>query len=90
MSTDQLSIQEMIARGKILAKENPHLAAYMINQPYTPDDYLSPHWGKYNRPHNWRNYVSSEVAVAWNSFTDQQKAMIARMCYARASMEELD
>lgn len=57
---------------------------------YTPSDYLAPQWDKYERVHNWRNYVSDEVKEAWDSFTDQQKAMLARMCYVRASMEDWD
>jgi hypothetical protein len=57
---------------------------------YTPTDYLDPKWGKYDRLHNWRNYVSEEVQAAWQTFTDIQKAMIARQCEQQAHAEDWD
>jgi hypothetical protein len=57
---------------------------------YTPSDYLAPQWDKYDRVHNWRNYVSDEVQAAWDSFTAAQKAMIARLCEKQAHSEDWD
>ena len=54
---------------------------------YTPPDYSSPEWSKRTRVHDWRNYISEEVREMWHTFTDEQKAALARQANIEASME---
>lgn len=54
----------------------------------TPQDYKNPDWKKIDRVHNWRNYISMELQSMWNTFTDDQKAAIARSAEESADMEE--
>jgi len=56
----------------------------------TPKDYAAPYWDIYERVHGWRNYISDEVQAAWNTFTDAQKAMIARQAEGQANLEDWD
>jgi hypothetical protein len=56
----------------------------------TPRDYREPEWTRTDRVHNWRNYISEEVQVAWPTFTPEQQAMLARQAEEQASREEWD
>lgn len=56
----------------------------------TPEDYASPKWDEEVRVHNWRNYISEEVRAMWHTFTDEQKAALARMADITASNEDWD
>lgn len=43
-----------------------------------PEDYKSPEWlVDWSQPHHWHNYVSSAVQQIWQSFTDEQKQVLA-------------
>lgn len=43
-----------------------------------PEDYQSPEWlVDGSQPHHWHNYVSSAVQQIWQSFTDEQKQVLA-------------
>jgi hypothetical protein len=53
-------------------------------------DALNPKWDSSFRVHNWRNYISKDVAAMWHTFTDQQKIAIAEMANAMADREEWD
>jgi len=56
----------------------------------TPSDYLTPNWDEYRKIHGWRNYISDEIRLAWDTFTPEQKAMLARQAESLASNEEWD
>lgn len=53
----------------------------------TPEEYLSPKWGAGGHVHNWRTHVPEEIIDMWDSFTDEQKAAIARWADEMASNE---
>lgn len=55
--------------------------------PYTPPDYQSPDWLTVGRVHDWKNYITSDVQEMWSTFTDGQKAAIARNADEYASRE---
>lgn len=57
---------------------------------YAPTDYKNPHWSTVDRVHNWRNYVSAELQCVWDSFSDEQKAIIAANADAIAGNEQWD
>ncbi len=50
----------------------------------------SPAWDKYDRIHNWRNYVPDEIVKRWNELSRQDKLLVAWMCEEKASSEEWD
>jgi hypothetical protein len=50
--------------------------------------YLSPEWDCYGRVHNWRNYISEEIRLMWDTFTDEQKAALFRQATESADAEE--
>jgi len=54
----------------------------------TPADYAAPDWSNEQRVHNWRNYITDEVAAMWHTFTDEQKQALARQAQGHASNEE--
>lgn len=54
----------------------------------TPKDYADPDWHSQQMVHCWRNYISDEVIALWPTFTDEQKAAIARQAESFADREE--
>ena len=58
----------------------------------TPTDHLQPNWAEYvfRIPHEWRNYISNELADMWDTFTPLQKAALARQAQSQADNEEWD
>ena len=58
--------------------------------PDTPTDYANPEWEKAGKVHDWRNHVSEELQAMWPTFTDAQKAAIARQAEDMAGREEWD
>lgn len=54
----------------------------------SPKDYIDPDWKSAGRVHDWRNYISDEVRAMWSTFTDAQKAALARMAEVTADNEE--
>lgn len=54
----------------------------------TPDDYLHPDWDRVDKVHDWRNHVSDEVQDLWLTFTEPQRAALARQAQELAAREE--
>jgi len=50
---------------------------------------LNPTWNP-RKVHDWRNYISVEVRLIWNTFTDEQKQALARQADDIASAEHWD
>lgn len=53
-------------------------------------DYQFPEWDKTGRVHDWRNYISKRLREMWESFTDEQKQVIAENAEGIASNEDWD
>ncbi len=56
----------------------------------TPLNWEHPDWGSAGLVHDWRNYISSELRVMWETFTDTQKRAIARHADELVGREEWD
>lgn len=56
----------------------------------TPKDWEEPTWHFYEKVHGWRNYVSEEIQDNWDTFSNEQKQMLARYFDEIASREEWD
>lgn len=54
-----------------------------------PYDYQHPVW-KRQLCHNWHNYISPKMREKWDTFTDEQKRIIAENADRQASDEEWD
>ena len=46
---------------------------------YLPSDWQNPEWDNVGRVHEWKNYVSDEIADMWETFTDNQKRPLPEM-----------
>jgi len=55
-----------------------------------PHDWDNPEWNKKSRVHNWRNYVSEQIQLAWGGFTGEQKVMLSANFEEMAGNEEWD
>lgn len=55
-----------------------------------PSDYVNPRWENRLRVHEWKNYISKEVGLMWETFSLEQKAAIARQADEVAGEEEWD
>jgi nucleoside recognition membrane protein YjiH len=55
-----------------------------------PKDYLEPQWNAKNRIYEWKNYIPKEQQVIWNTFSDRQKAVLAKEADKKAMMESWD
>ena len=55
-----------------------------------PSDYASPDWETGGRVHNWKNHISGDLKGIWYTFTDVQKAIIAKSAQENADSEEWD
>lgn len=53
-------------------------------------DYLNPDFEKCSKVHDWKNYVSTDLANIWNTFEDYQKQTIAEALQSIADEEEWD
>ncbi len=58
---------------------------------------LNPDWEEFSqipfyvaRPHEWKNYISKELQAIWDTFTDEQKQILADNADEIASREEWD
>lgn len=56
----------------------------------TPSDYAVPDWSNDSRVHEWKNYISKELRQMWGTFSDMQKAALARNAQECADREEWD
>lgn len=61
-----------------------------IEGKYTPEDWQNPDFSKTHKCHDWRNYVSEDVAALWPTFTDEQKQALARCFEEQAERENWD
>jgi hypothetical protein len=52
--------------------------------------YINARWDDVGRVHDWRNYISDELAEMWGTFTDRQKVAIGRSADETARREEWD
>lgn len=43
----------------------------------TPHDWSNPNFSNPGRVHDWLNYVSYDLAGIWETFSDEQKKIIA-------------
>ncbi|WP_269564503.1 hypothetical protein [Kosakonia radicincitans] len=53
-------------------------------------DWQNPAWSEGGPVHNWHNHASSALKLVWNTFTDDQKRIIAAMLDNEASNEHWD
>ena len=47
-----------------------------------------PDWKNNTKVHDWRNYVSEEIELIWDTFSDVQKYFIYKNAENEASNEE--
>ena len=52
-----------------------------------PSDYQNPDWNKYDKVHNWRNHIDEPIQEYWQSFSDDQKFLLAMAASSDASNE---
>lgn len=43
-----------------------------------PEDWENPKWAPKFKCHEWKNYISVEIASMWDTFNAEQKKAIAR------------
>lgn len=53
-------------------------------------DYLNLDFEKCHKVHDWKNYVTTDLASIWNTFEDYQKQTIAEALQSVADDEEWD
>lgn len=53
-------------------------------------EYISPKWGAGNKVHNWTLYAEPELIAIWDTFSEEQKRVIALTLDECASREEWD
>lgn len=53
----------------------------------TPKDYLQPNWNAPKRIYEWKNYIPQEQQAIWSTFSDRQKAVLAKEADKKAMME---
>lgn len=63
----------------------------MIDNPIPGEsDWRHPDWNEGGRVHNWRRYVSDDLRAIWETFTDEQKRIIALNADEIAGNEDWD
>lgn len=56
-----------------------------------PPEYLTPDWTPPTKyVHDWRRYISEPLEIAWQSFTPEQRLMLAENAQRIADNEEWD
>lgn len=50
-------------------------------------DWKNPSWKEGGNVHNWHNYATPALEIIWDTFTDQQKKVIAAVLDNNASNE---
>lgn len=53
-------------------------------------EFDNPNWNKYNKIHNWKNYIPYELQQAWGSLSDETKACLKFVAQQQADNEEWD
>lgn len=64
-----------------------------LREEWKYDDYhhpLNPKWEETGRVHDWRNYISDDIADEWDTFTERQKFLLATQARETARNEEWD
>ncbi|WLX93283.1 recombinase RecA [Klebsiella pneumoniae] len=54
------------------------------------DEYISPKWDSGGKVHNWKRYAEPELIVIWDTFSEEQKRVIALTLDEAAGKEEWD
>jgi len=54
----------------------------------TPKDFYNPIWDKGGRIHNWHNHIHEEIQLIWETFTEEQRRILATCAEEDASNEE--
>jgi hypothetical protein len=54
------------------------------------NDWKNPNWNDLQKVHDWKNYVSDEVILIWDTFTNEQKEMLANNFDELANKEDWD
>jgi len=52
-----------------------------------PLDWEFPKWNEAQKVHDWKNYIFLPLQTKWNTFTSEQKQLIARNAEYQASDE---
>lgn len=55
-----------------------------------PGDFENPDWKNTDIVHDWKNHVDEFVREIWDTFTDRQKAVLARGFQIKADNEDWD
>jgi hypothetical protein len=56
----------------------------------SPEEYLHPKWNDGGCVHNWKTYIKDDLRAIWETFTDEQKLIIAENAALFADNEEWD
>lgn len=62
--------------------------SFYVTLNYDCPDWKDPAWETGGKVHNWHNYASEEMKRIWNTFTDDQKQVIALTLNEIAENEE--
>ena len=54
------------------------------------EDYENPQWEKAEKIHDWRNYISEDMQIIWDTFTPLQQRLIADNAQETADAEDWD
>jgi len=56
----------------------------------SPSDIMHPDWVHKQKIHDWKNHVPAEIQEIWNTFSRQQKKILATCAQEKADEEEWD
>lgn len=51
-------------------------------------EWVNPDWSEGGKCHNWRNHISVQLSVIWDTFTNEQKFAIYENAEHQAENEE--
>ena len=58
---------------------------------WTDKNYMHPNWAEYDSDmtpvHDWRGYISTDLRAAWDTFTKEQRRLIAENAQVIADRE---
>lgn len=75
---------------------DPHEKVFFVNgefeptEGFVPDDWEKPDWKKQDKVHCWRNYVSEPVQATWQTFSMNQRIILAHAFQMLADRENWD
>lgn len=64
------------------------MADDVYRNPHVQADVDDPQWSRAGKVHDWRNHVGPKVKVIWNTFTPEQRMILADDADERAGREE--